>query len=123
MPSRLTLGVLAAALFGLGAATGWAHASSEPVALVVQLESDAPHEEVVATMERRAAEFRALPGLSQKYYLHEPGTKRYGAVYLFRSQADLDAYVKSDLRKSLGAAYKVKGAPDAKPWKVLFTLR
>jgi heme-degrading monooxygenase HmoA len=122
MPSRLTLGLIAITLFGLGAATGWAHAS-EPVVLVVQLESEAAHEDVVATMERRAAEFRALPGLSQKYYLHEPGTKRYGAVYVFRSQADLDAYLKSDLRKSLGAAYKVKGAPDAKPWQVLFTLR
>jgi hypothetical protein len=39
--------------------------------LTVKFRSALSHEEVLSIMEERAPEFRALPGLVQKYYGHE----------------------------------------------------
>jgi hypothetical protein len=121
--SKLAAAIVGGALFAAGAATGWAQGSPAPVLFIVQLQSEAPHAEVVATMQQRAPEFRAIPGLSQKHYLHDPEAKRYAGVYLFRSQKELDQYLGSELRKSLGGAYKVKGAPEGRRWELLFSLR
>lgn len=116
--------VLIAAVLMVGA--GVLHAKSAPavpVVFVVQLESDLPHDQVVAIMKERAPEFRALPGLIQKHYLYDPTTKVYSGVYEFRSQQDLESYLASDLRKSLGAAYRVKGAPATRRWELITRLR
>lgn len=51
--------------------------------------------------EEDAAVFRDVPGLLSKTWLAEPATNTYGGVYLFRDRAALEAYLASDLCRSL----------------------
>jgi heme-degrading monooxygenase HmoA len=117
-----TLLALAAAALGAAGAMA-ASAAQKPVLFIVQLESELAHEDVVAIMRQRAPEFRAIKGLKQKHYLHDAPNQRYAGVYEFKSQADLEAYLRSDLRKTIGQAYKVKGLPSTQSWEVLLRLR
>lgn len=48
-----------------------------------------------------AAVFRDVPGLLSKTWLADPATSTYGGVYLFRDRTALDAYLASDLCRSL----------------------
>jgi len=51
--------------------------------------------------EETAATFAALPGLISKVYLADPATNTYGGVYTWRSRADMENYLKTDLYKGL----------------------
>jgi hypothetical protein len=44
------------------------------MALLVRLRSALPEAEAIEILEQRADDFRALPGLIQKYYLQDPKT-------------------------------------------------
>lgn len=70
------------------------------VLLVVKFGSSLPFDEVKKRYEARMAEFRALPGLLQKYYVHERSTGEIAGIYLWASQESLDAYLASDLRRA-----------------------
>lgn len=48
-----------------------------------------------------AATFAALPGLISKVYLADPATNTYGGVYTWRSRADMENYLKTDLYKGV----------------------
>lgn len=121
---RTSLIVAAAVVFTLGSLVGWAAGTREKgYVLFVQLESELPYEKVVSTMEERSEAFRALPGLNQKYYLYDPAAKSFAGVYVFRSKADADKYLASELRKSLKDAYKVRGAPKAQSFELITALR
>lgn len=81
------------------------------VMVIVRFKSSLPAEEVQRRYEERMPEFRALPGLLQKYYIHNPSSGEWGGVYLWDSQASLDAYLASDLRKSIPETYQIVGEP------------
>ncbi len=86
---------------------------SDPThAVHVRMHSKLSHDEIVAVMQERAPEFRALEGLEQKYYLHDPETGEYGGFYVWKSLDDVVAYRASDLAASIGAAYQGVAAPD-----------
>ncbi len=74
-------------------------------------------------MEERAPEFRALEGLEQKYYLHDPETGEYGGFYVWRSLDDVVAYRSSDLAASIAAAYQGVAAPEIKVYEIVLPLR
>ncbi len=93
------------------------------VVLVVKFGSSLPFDEVKKRYEARMPEFRALPGLLQKYYVHERSTGDVAGIYLWDSQESLDAYLASDLRKSIPAAYEVEGVPRAEAMEVVDILR
>jgi heme-degrading monooxygenase HmoA len=90
---------------------------------VVTFESELPEKEVMAVAKSRIDEFRALPGLVQKYYVKLQQPNRYGGVYLWDSMASLAAYRESDLAKSIPQAYKIKGTPTVEILDALFPLR
>ena len=71
----------------------------------------------------RAPEFRALPGLLQKYYLQDPVTGELCGAYLWRSKEDFEAYRTSELRASIGKAYQVEGEPQVQVLRMLMPLR
>jgi heme-degrading monooxygenase HmoA len=92
-------------------------------AVLVRLETELDHDEIVRIMNERAPEFRALEGLEQKYYLQgqEPG--RYGGFYLWRSLDDVVQYRQSELAASIAAAYQCVGTPVVEVFEVLMPLR
>ena len=92
-------------------------------AVLVRLKSKLSRDEIEAIMHERAPEFRALEGLEQKYYLHDPETGEYGGFYVWRSIDDVAAYRASDLAASIAAAYQGVGAPDVTVYEIVMPLR
>jgi len=93
------------------------------VILIVRFETELSEAEVIDVAEERVEQFRALPGLVQKYYVKLGEPNQYGGVYVWDSEESLQAYRASDLAASIPAAYKVKGKPRVEILKTLFPLR
>lgn len=87
----------------------------------VKFKSGLTDDEVLRTMEKRAPQFRAIPGLVQKYYVRETG--EYAGIYFWESAEALEEFRHSDLARSIPAAYEVTGAPRIEILEVLFPLR
>ena len=116
--------VCSAVLVLVGAGAGYAASEHRPrYVTVVHLQSALPKEQVLEVMDARADAFRALPGLNQKLYLYDPETKRYAGIYLWRSKDAAEAYLRSELRKSLRDAYRIEGAPEVRHYELLRVLR
>lgn len=90
---------------------------------IVKFESELSEEEVVAKAMERVEEYRAMPGLVQKYYIKSDQSGQYGGVYVWDSMESLSAFRKSDLAASIPRAYKVKGEPTIETLDVLIQLR
>ena len=89
----------------------------------IKLKSNLPEDELLNKAREREPQFKAIPGLLQKYYvkLDEPG--RYGGLYVWDSPESLQAYRASDLAASIPAAYEVMEAPEIDMFEVMFKLR
>ena len=92
-------------------------------AVHVRMHSKLSHDEIVAIMEQRAPEFRALEGLEQKYYLHDPATGEYGGFYVWRSADDVREYRESDLAASIATAYRGVAEPEVTVFEIVMPLR
>ena len=97
--------------------------SGPSLVLLVRFKSALPLEEVRRIAEERADDFRALDGLRQKYYLHDPATGEIGGLYLWEGRAALDAYRSSALRATIQEAYQAQGEPRVELFEVLMPLR
>lgn len=91
--------------------------------VLVKFKSKLSLEEVMEVMDRRAADFRALKGLHQKYYLREPSTREYAGLYLWASEEDFSAYQASELRATIAKAYQTEGEPRIEVFDVLSAVR
>ena len=91
--------------------------------LLVKFHSGLPDDEVIRLLEERLPQFRAVPGLIEKYYAREPATGDYVGVYLFDSEASLVRYRNSELAVSIPGAYRVEEAPRREVLELLFSLR
>jgi hypothetical protein len=60
-----------------------------------------PAAEYSRACEELAPHFAAVPGLISKVWLADPVTNTYGGVYTFRNREALDAYLASELFRSL----------------------
>jgi heme-degrading monooxygenase HmoA len=80
-------------------------------------------DEVRRTMEERAPQFRALPGLLQKYYGRERETGEFCGIYIWDSEESLAAFRASDLARTIPDAYRVARQPRIEIFDVLFPLR
>ena len=90
---------------------------------VIKFESALSENEVLAVAKERVDQFRALPGLLQKYYVKVGQPNHYGGVYIWDSMESLNAFRESDLAASIPAAYKVMGPPSIEILDTLFQLR
>ena len=90
---------------------------------IVHLKSPLSEDELLAKAHERAPEFRAIPGLLQKYYLKRPGEGEYAGVYVWDTRASLAAFRESDLAKSIPQAYRVSEPPVIEISEIMFPLR
>ena len=93
------------------------------VLLVVTFKSSLPPDELEKRYQGRIPEYRKVPGLLQKYYLHDPSSGEWGGFYLWDSQASLDAFMTSDLRRSIPDVYQIVGTPRVDTHHVVEVLR
>ena len=89
----------------------------------VKLKSALSETEIQRVMEERAPQFRALPGLLQKYYLRDSKTGEIGAVYIWDSEESLHAYRQSDLARTIASAYQAVEQPRIEIFETILTLR
>ena len=93
------------------------------VVLMVKFKSGLTYEEAEKRYKERLPEFQALPGLIQKYYLHNPETGEWAGMYLWDSQESLEAYLASELRGTIAETYEVVGEPRVDRMAVVDVLR
>ena len=89
----------------------------------VKFNSTLSQAEIQQVMEERAPQFRALPGLLQKYYMRDIQTGEVGAVYIWDSEESFRAYRQSDLARTIASAYKAVGQPRVEIFETIMTLR
>ncbi len=89
----------------------------------VKFNSALSEAEIQGVMEERAPQFRALPGLLQKYYLRDIQTGEVGAVYIWDSEESLRAYRQSDLAQTIASAYKAVERPRVEIFETVMILR
>lgn len=90
--------------------------------LFVRIKSDLELNEIQRRMLERKPRFLEVPGLLQKIYGRDPSTGDLCGIYFFEDQAALDAYLESDLAKSIPAAYEARDVR-REVFEVLFPLR
>lgn len=90
---------------------------------IVRIESALSEEGMLKVAHERSDQFRALPGLIQKYYVKLEKPNHYGGVYIWESEEAMEAYRQSDLAATIAAAYKAMSPPTFETVDVLFQLR
>jgi heme-degrading monooxygenase HmoA len=91
--------------------------------LTVKFKSALSHEDALAIAEERIDEYRAFPGLIQKYYGHEQSTGAWTGILLWESAQALQAFRESELSKSTASAYQAIEPPRLEVFDVVETLR
>jgi heme-degrading monooxygenase HmoA len=89
----------------------------------VKFESNLSETEVLRRADQRADDYRAVPGLVQKYYVKLDGPNQYGGVLLWESKEALAAFRDTELSRSIPETYGVKGAPSVEVIEVFDVLR
>ncbi len=108
---------------GLRSDVQLAEEETRVVIQIVKFETELSEDEVLATARDRLGDFRALPGLIQKYYVKLSEPNRYGGVYIWDSIESLSKFRASELAASIPREYKVKGEPKVEILDALFELR
>jgi heme-degrading monooxygenase HmoA len=93
------------------------------IMFIVRIKTKLTEEELVRRAKERAPEFRALPGLIQKYYIKTKNPGEFGGVYIWDSMESFKKYKESDLVKSIAAAYEATEAPSTELIDLMFELR
>lgn len=90
---------------------------------IIKLKSNLPEEELIIKAREREPQFKAIPGLIQKFYVKTDQDGQYGGVYVWDSPESLQSYRESDLAKSIPEAYEIVEAPNIEIMDILFQLR
>lgn len=90
---------------------------------IVNLKSPLSTDELLEKARERAPQFRALPGLLQKYYIDRPGDGEYAGVYVWDSMESLLSFRESELAGTIAAAYEVTEPPVVEISEIMFPLR
>jgi len=91
-------------------------------AQIVRFRSGLSDDEVLELYRSRAPRYRELDGLVQKYYLRY-STGEHGAVYLWRSEADLRRFRESELGKTIAQTYQIREPEEPVTGEVVMSLR
>ncbi|HAS42953.1 MAG TPA: hypothetical protein DCS93_20905 [Microscillaceae bacterium] len=90
---------------------------------IIKLKSDLPEDELLKRAKAREPQFKATSGLLQKYYVKTSQPGEYGGIYVWDSAESMQAYLQSDLAKSIPGAYEISGAPEVEMMDLIFQLR
>lgn len=97
--------------------------SRPSIVMLVKFRSPLSLEEIKEIVDSRIDQFRALGGLTQKYYLQEPATGEIAGLYLWDSSEALADFRGSELRKTIAQAYQAEGEPRVEVFQVFEVLR
>lgn len=97
--------------------------SNVRVVMIVKFRSRLSPEELRRRYYERMPEFRQLPGLVQKHYVHDQASGEWGGVYMWDSEEAVQDYLASDLRQTIPSVYEVEGAPRVEMLSVVDHLR
>lgn len=87
---------------------------------IVRFKSRLSAPEVLELYRSRVSQYREVPGLVQKYYLHYTETDEHGAVYVWEFRDALNAFRKSELGRSIAQVYQVESS-DVREGEVVLT--
>jgi len=90
---------------------------------IVHFKSVLSDEDVLKKYEERAVRYREIKGLLQKYYLKYRDSDEHGAVYVWKTEEDLQAVRQSELYRTIPDVYKVRGESDFEVADVVMLLR
>ena len=90
---------------------------------IIKLKTNLAEEELLKRAREREPQFKAIPGLLQKYYVKIGESGQYGGIYVWDSPESLKSYRESDLAASIPEAYEIIEAPNIELLDVLFQLR
>lgn len=90
--------------------------------LIFLFRSGLQREEGLTISAKRAEKYRQVKGLLQKLYVMDNSTGHVGAVFIFDSKENLEAFRNSDLAKSTSEAYKFLEPPTARVLEVFKVL-
>ena len=90
---------------------------------IIKLKTNLAEEEILRRAREREPQFKAIPGLLQKYYVKIGDSGQYGGIYVWDSPESLKSYRESDLAASIPEAYEIIEAPNIELLDVLFQLR
>jgi heme-degrading monooxygenase HmoA len=76
---------------------------------LVRFKSGLSDDEVQATFEERADEYRRVPGLVEKIYIRFRDSGEFGAVYVWDSEKALTEFRETELARTIPTAYQVVG--------------
>jgi heme-degrading monooxygenase HmoA len=96
---------------------------SDMILQIIKLKSKLPEEELLKKAKEREPQFKAIPGLLQKYYVNTAVEGEYGGVYVWDSIESMQAFGDSDLAKSIPKAYEMYEAPNIEMMDILFQLK
>ena len=91
--------------------------------IVRGLGSKLSREEFEKRYKERMPKIRDVSGLVQKYYAYDPSTEAWAGIYLWQSPEALDAYLASDLRRSIQSAYELTAPPRIERYPIVDVLR
>lgn len=97
--------------------------SKPAIVFLAKFRSSLPIDEVHRVAKERIDQFRALPGLLQKYYLRETETGEVAGLYFWESPEALSEFAQSELRATIADAYQVDGVPRVEVFEVFEILR
>ncbi len=89
----------------------------------VQFESSLTDAEMWKVAEDRAPDYRATPGLIQKYYVKLDRPNCWGGIMIWESPAALAAFRESDLARTVAQAYHTVAPPQINVFEMMFPLR
>jgi heme-degrading monooxygenase HmoA len=90
---------------------------------IIRLKTSLKEEEVLKIAKERSPQFKAIPGLVQKYYVRAAPPHHFAGVYIWDSMESIQAYRESELAASIPQAYKLLEAPEIELLDVMFELR
>lgn len=90
---------------------------------IVKLTTTLSEDELLATANERAEQYRAVPGLLQKYYIKLKQPDHYGGILVWDSRESLASFRGSELSATIPVAYKVAEPPNIEILDVLFQLQ
>ena len=90
---------------------------------IVRFKTRLSHEELMSIAREREPQFRAIPGILQKYYIQLSDDGEYGGVYIWDSAESLRELRGSALAASIPKAYQAIEPPSVEIVDILFKLR
>jgi len=90
---------------------------------IVRLKTPLSEEEMLIKAREREPEFRAQPGLLQKYYVNLGVEGEFGGVYIWDSMDSLKKFRETQLAKTIAQAYQALEPPSIEVIEIMFQLR